>query len=67
MSQYTQVVTVRPVFPEQLSSNSNDASPTISTATYTGAARMRVRVLYRPTPTAPAEEVYQRSWLRLDR
>lgn len=67
MAQYSQVVTVRPVYPNQLSSNNNDASPTISTATYTGAARVRVRVLYRPSPDRPAEEVYQRSWIRLDR
>lgn len=67
MTQYSQLVTVRPVFPDQLSSNSNDASPTISTATYTGAVRVRVRVLYRPSVAEPAEEVYQRSWVRLDR
>lgn len=67
MDQYTQVVTVRPVYPGQLSANSDDANPTISTTTYTGAARVRVRVTYRPTPSAPEEEVYQRSWIRLDR
>ena len=67
MTQYSQIVTVRPVYPEQLSSNSNDASPTITTSTYTGAIRVRVRVMFRESPNAPAEEVYQRSWVRLDR
>jgi type II secretory pathway pseudopilin PulG len=67
MSQYSQVVTVRPVLSEQLSSNSNDASPTIATSTYTGAARVRVRVFYRATPTSQAQEVYTRSWIRPDR
>jgi hypothetical protein len=67
MSQYTQSVTVRPVYPEQLSSNNNDANPTISTSTYTGAVRVRVRVTYRPTPQATPQTVYQRSWIRLDR
>jgi hypothetical protein len=67
MSQYTQVITVRPIYPNQLSSNSNDASPTIPNSTYTGAVRVRVRVLYRASPTDPPEEVYTRSWVRADR
>lgn len=67
MAQYSQVVTVRPIYPNQLSSNSNDSSPTITNNTYTGAARVRVRVMYRRTPSSPPEEVYQRSWVRLDR
>lgn len=67
MAQYSQVVTVRPVFPEQLSSNSNDASPTIATSTYTGAVRVRIRVFYRASPTSTADEVYTRSWVRPDR
>ena len=67
MAQYSQFITVRPVFPNQLSSNSTDASPTITASTYTGAVRVRVRVLFRESATSPAEEVYQRSWVRLDR
>ncbi|HRK31656.1 MAG TPA: hypothetical protein PLD59_11305 [Tepidisphaeraceae bacterium] len=67
LGQYSQLITVRPVYPNQLSSNSNDASPTISTSTDTGAMRVRVRVMYRPSPNVPAEEVFERSWVRLDR
>lgn len=67
MSQYSQLVTVRPIYPDQLSSNSNDGSPTIANTTYTGALRVRVKVLYKQSSTSPAETVYERSWVRLDR
>ena len=67
MSQYQQVVTVVPVYPGQLSSNTNDASPAIPKTTYTGAARVRVRIMYRPVTTLPWQEVYRYSWIRLDR
>ncbi|MCS7033160.1 MAG: hypothetical protein NZ561_04090 [Phycisphaerae bacterium] len=67
MSQYSQVITVRPVWPNQLSSNHNDSNPSIPASTYTGALRVRVRVMYRATPSSPAEEVYQRSWICMDR
>jgi type II secretory pathway pseudopilin PulG len=66
MAKYSQVVTVRPVWPDQPSSNNNEASPSISNATYTGAVRIRVRVMYRPVASAAWEEVYQRSWVRMD-
>src|ERR1044071_3509441 len=39
LSQYSQVVSVWPVYPNQLSANSNTASPDISQTTYTGEAR----------------------------
>ncbi|CAN5642989.1 hypothetical protein BH09PLA1_BH09PLA1_25050 [soil metagenome] len=58
MSQYSQVVSVVPVFPNKLNSNSNDASPEISKTTYTGGVRVRVRVLYRTKPSDTAQEVY---------
>lgn len=67
MSQYEQVVSVVPVYPTQLNSNTNDASPAIPKTTYTGAARVRVRILYRATTTVPWQEVYRYSWIRLDR
>lgn len=66
MAKYSQIVTVRPVWPDQPSSNNNDANPTISAATYTGAVRIRVRVMYRPVASAAWEDVYQRSWVRMD-
>ena len=66
MGQYTQVVTVVPVFPNKLNSNLNDANLEINKTTYTGAARVRVRVLYQPVATQPAIEVYRAAWVRLD-
>jgi prepilin-type N-terminal cleavage/methylation domain-containing protein len=67
MSQYTQVVSVMPVYPNQPSSNTNETSPSISKSIYTGAARIRVRILYRPTAGAANQEVYRTQWVRLDR
>jgi type II secretory pathway pseudopilin PulG len=66
MSQYTQVVTVAPIFPNKLDSNLDDANPEISDATYTGAVRVRVRILYRARPDDPAIEIYRTAWVRLD-
>lgn len=65
-SQYSQVVSVWPVNPNQLSVNSNESSPTIAKTTYTGAVRVRVRILYQATPDAIAGEVYRTSWIRVD-
>lgn len=67
MSQYQQVISVVPVYPTQLSSNTSDASPAIPKTTYTGAARVRVRIMYRPTTSDIWQEVYRCSWIRLDR
>ena len=66
MSQYSQVVSVVPVFPNKLSSNANDTAPEIPKTTYTGAVRVRVRITYRANPTDPPAEVYRASWVRLD-
>lgn len=66
MSQYSQVVSVVPVFPNKLNSNTNDSAPEISKTTYTGAVRVRVRVLYRAKSTDTPAEVYRASWVRLD-
>lgn len=66
LGQYSQVVSVVPVFPNKLNSNTNDSALEISKTTYTGAARVRVRVLYRAKPTDTAQEVYRASWVRLD-
>ena len=66
MGQYTQVVSVFPVFPNKLNSNLNELAPEIPKTTYTGAVRVRVRVLYKANAADPAQEVYRASWTRLD-
>ena len=66
MSQYTQVVTVLPVFPNKIDSNLNDAALEIPKSTYTGAARVRVRILYRAGSTGTPQEIYRASWVRSD-
>ena len=66
LSQYTQIVSVMPVYPKKPGSNANEASPDIPKTTYTGAVRVRVRVLYRARPSDVPEEVYRTSWIRLD-
>ena len=65
--QYTQVVSVMPVYTNQLSANTSESAPTISKSTYTGAVRVRVKILYQRTPADPATEVYRADWIRLDR
>lgn len=65
LAQYTQVVSVWPVNPNQLSTNSNEAVPDIPKGTYTGAVRVRVRVLFKLRPSDPAVEVYRASWIRM--
>jgi hypothetical protein len=67
LSQYSQVISVWPVYPDKPSVNSNESSPDVPKSTYTGAVRVRVRVLYRVTPESVPEEVYKASWIRMDR
>jgi hypothetical protein len=67
LSQYTQRISVMPVLPNQLNGNTNESAPTIVKTTYTGAVRVRVHVLYQPTPGQPQTEVYSMSWIRVDR
>lgn len=66
LGQYSQVVSVLPVFPNKLKSNTNESALEISKTTYTGAARVRVRILFRAKTTDTAKEVYRASWVRLD-
>jgi type II secretory pathway pseudopilin PulG len=66
LSQYTQVITVMPVYPNQPSSNADEAKPEIPKAAYTGAARIRVKILYRVHPADAPQEVYRAQWIRLD-
>jgi hypothetical protein len=67
LSQYTQLVSVMPVLPTQMNVNTNETSPTIFQSTYTGAVRVRVRILYQRVPGAPTAEVYRADWIVLDK
>jgi type II secretory pathway pseudopilin PulG len=66
LSQYSQVVSVMPVYPNQPSVNTDESKPAIPKTTYTGAVRVRVKVLYRANPTDLPKEVYRAQWVRLD-
>jgi len=66
LKQFTQHVIVMPVYPTQLSSNSDPAAPAIPRSAYTGAARVTVRVLYRARSSDVPMEVYRTSWIRVD-
>ncbi|WP_428940066.1 type IV pilus modification PilV family protein [Fontivita pretiosa] len=74
LGQYTQLVSVWPIYPNKLSVNSNESSPDLPktgfapncTAPYTGAVRVRVRILYAARAGDVPTEVFQHSWVRLD-
>jgi prepilin-type N-terminal cleavage/methylation domain-containing protein len=66
-SQFTQVISVWPILPGQLSGNTNPANPAIAKSTYTGAVRVQVRIMYQRVPADTAREVYRSSWIRMDR
>lgn len=66
LGQYTQVVSVWPVYPNKLSTNSNESSPDIPKTTNTGALRIRVRILYQQTSKDVASEIYRASWICTD-
>jgi prepilin-type N-terminal cleavage/methylation domain-containing protein len=65
MGNYAQVVSVWPVFPNGLSSNSDWTSPDIPQTTYTGTARVTVRILHRKNAGANWVEAYRTSWIRV--
>jgi type II secretory pathway pseudopilin PulG len=65
LSSYSQVVSVWPVYANQLSANLDPAHPDFLQTTYTGAARVTVRILHKNTPTSTATEVYRMSWIRV--
>lgn len=67
MSQYSQVISVWPVYTTKLSSNTNTTTPDIAKTTYTGAARVTVQILYKARPTDTAKVIYTTDWIRLDR
>jgi type II secretory pathway pseudopilin PulG len=69
LSNYSQVVTVWPVYPNELSANSTAdtaKTPDIPKSTYTGALRVRVRIMYKETPASTPEQVYEASWVCMD-
>lgn len=65
LSDYAQVVSVWPVYPNQLTANSNLSSPDMPQTTYTGAARVTVRILHRRAAGLAWSEVYRTSWIRV--
>jgi hypothetical protein len=50
----------------QLSSNADPSNPAMPKSTYTGAARVTVRILYRVNAADTPIEIYRTSWLRVD-
>jgi len=67
LSQYTQVITVMPVYPNQPSSNVDEARPELPKTAYTGAQRIRVKIMYKAHPADTAQEVYRAQWVRFDK
>jgi type II secretory pathway pseudopilin PulG len=65
LSQYSQVITVLPVYANQLNSNTNPAALDLPKTTYTGAVRVQVKVMYKTSPNAIASEVFRTSWIRV--
>ena len=64
LSQYSQVISVLPIYANKLNSNTNPVSLDLPKTAYTGAVRVMVRVMYKRHPGAVAEEVYRASWIR---
>jgi type II secretory pathway pseudopilin PulG len=64
LGQYSQEVTVWPVFGNQLNVNTNPAAPDLPKTANTGAVRVLVKVYYQRTPAAPKLEVYRTAWIR---
>ncbi len=64
LSQYSQLVTVLPIYANQLNSNTNSQSLDLPKTAYTGAVRVMVRILYKAHPDAVSQEVYRTSWIR---
>ena len=58
LSQYTQLVTVMPVNPNDPGANENQAAPTLPKGAYTGALRVRVRIYFQQTPASVKSLVF---------
>jgi prepilin-type N-terminal cleavage/methylation domain-containing protein len=65
LEKYSQAVTVVPVYPNRLSSNSDPDAPEIADSTYTGAVRITVVVIYTGRPET-AYEAYRMSWIKMN-
>ena len=65
LSQYAQLVMVRPVLANDPDSNVDGTS--MAKTAHTGVLRVTVRVTYRQRPGAPEVEAYRTSWLRYER
>ena len=64
LSAFSQVVSVMPVDPNDPSANSDETKPTLPKGAYTGAVRVRVRVLYQKA--GQSTEIYSTSWIRVN-
>jgi len=64
LSKYSQSVTVVPVYPNRLSSNSG-STPEISDSTYTGAVRITVTIVYTGQPET-AHVAHRMSWIKMN-
>jgi hypothetical protein len=67
LGQYSQAVSVVPVYGNKLNSNLNPAAPDLPKTAYTGAVRVTIRVLYKRPTGVVDEEVYRTSWIRTAR
>jgi type II secretory pathway pseudopilin PulG len=65
LSEYAQVVSVWPVKSNWLVANSNTGAPDLPQTTYTGAARVTVRIMHRKSAATPWSEVYRTGWIRV--
>jgi hypothetical protein len=61
MSQYTQIVSVDPIDPNQLTLT---LPKTITNRTV---VRIRTRIMYRRSPAEPQEEIYRTDWVRSEK
>jgi hypothetical protein len=59
-------VSVWPVYLNNLRTNSDPSAPDLPQTSYTGAARIRVRVLHQSSPDDEPVELYRQSWIRVD-
>ena len=66
LGKFSQVVSVWPVYLNNLETNSDESSPDLSQTSYQGAVRVRVRVLHQGSATEPPVELYRQSWIRVD-
>jgi type II secretory pathway pseudopilin PulG len=67
LGKFTQLVTVWPVYLNNLETNTNAPDTVdLSQTTYTGAVRIRVRVLHQGSPNEQPVELYRQSWIRVD-